>query len=440
MSMLFQHHQNIIIQHFCKTSIFMVLIFIVSACGKEEFEPPRTALEATKLAEEWKRPFYEDSTFGITQTSYFSGNYVAYCPSYPELLSNSPGIGVYHQLTGEKHPAWQGSIGTNMDEIQINSWGVSQSYDNLALVQEYSESVNCYDIATGTNLWTVNYQNFAPLIVNDFGESLYRNIGNSSTTNINAINVQTGQESTIFQLNSESQDNYLTNFGAFQEWLAPWGDRVLVFQNRKLKSGTYDHVKVDLYAYNLSADTLLWKMDELIYQDDPENSIETPEVYAQPKIIGNRLYIVRALQQHCIDLEQAEKVWSRDIALTQSNFTDFHSPIMQVDDVLYIQGRDFISALDSNSGSTLWKSDLSPAGRFDYYQDKIYQSAVVDGDRYIFCLDAKDGSLMWYANQFSDGTFLTSSIFDININKQNGLMYSSDLKYAFCIDLNKMPQ
>jgi outer membrane protein assembly factor BamB len=117
----------------------------------------------------------------------------------------------------------------------------------------------------------------------------------------------------------------------------------------------------------------------------------------------------------------------------------FYSPILKVDDILYIQGRDFILALDANSGSTLWKSNAMPAGRFDYYNGKIYQYAGVSGEAYIFCLNATDGSLIWYANQFSDGTSFYS-FGDININKQNGLLYSSDLKYAFCIDLNKMPQ
>ena len=209
------------------------------------------------MAVEWFRPFLADPNGAYFADPYLSGDYVAFCATDPLGTTNTPGIGVYNRFTGEKHPAWQDEPGTNISLDGVSDWLISSKYDHLALFRDY-QGIHCYDVNSGSEKWSIGQYNFRQRI-NDFGDKLYcsSEIASSTIARLHEIDLQTGQMTTLLQMDAATQGGYEPSFESFTGWVAPWGDSVLIFQNRQYKFTGMGGAKTDLYAYNLAADTML---------------------------------------------------------------------------------------------------------------------------------------------------------------------------------------
>jgi outer membrane protein assembly factor BamB len=421
----------------------MNTIFIISAiltalsCKKPTVEPspPPTDSNSTTMAVEWFRPFYADSNGAYFESPFLSGNNVAFSARSPLGNTNAPGVGVYDRFTGEVHPSWQDEPGTNVSFDGLTDWLISSNQDHLALFRD-DLGIYCYDVNSGSEKWSIDqYFNFR---FNDFGDKLYcsSEIASSTIARLHEIDLQTGQMTTLLQMDAATQGGYEPSFESFTGWVAPWGDSVLIFQNRQYKFTGMGGAKTDLYAYNLAADTMLWKIDDLITGGN--SSIQKPE------LAGNRLFFPGLLAMHCIDLVQGVEVWGREY-----NDLGFSSvPPLYANGVLFGRGQESVVAYDANTGNTLWRIDnefgLQTDGRMGYYQGKLYFTGIDKTNTqtyptYIFCLDASDGSVIWKENRLYDGSYEFNMAGGILIDQENGLLYANGVSHVACIDLNKTP-
>ncbi|MDD2636875.1 MAG: PQQ-binding-like beta-propeller repeat protein [Bacteroidales bacterium] len=418
-----------------KMTIYIYLFSIIFSigCKKPPIDPP-PPVENTKtnLSVVWQNVFYSDSTAAYFHDPYFSNEYVAFCSYQLVGVSNiNAGIGVYNKETGVKHTLWNNEPGSTFNMTGISDWKICGQNNNLAAFCNGS-AVKCYDINDGSEIWSIT-DDFLPRI-NDFGPYLYCSDVSANRTNANLyrIELETGAKTRLFT--AYKTNGYEPSLESYSGWISPWGDSILIFQNRQWNFPIGDG-RVDIYAYNLKADTVLWIIEDI--STDGNSSIQ------KPNIVGNCLFFQGIKSQHCIDLIGGEVVWEHQYE--NAGFASVEN--LYADGKLFARSQDNLIAYDAQTGTTLWKIDntygLQTGGRMGYYQGNIFLTGI-DLKHYLrhpqlFCINAIDGSLKWKGNRVYDGAPIGNMKDGVIINQNTGYLYVNDSYRIICIDLNNTP-
>jgi outer membrane protein assembly factor BamB len=236
----------------------------------------------------------------------------------------------------------------------------------------------------------------------------------------------------ILELKNGAFQLVISIFDSFIGWEAPWGDSILVFQNRQWNFAASDG-KIDIYAYNLCADTVLWVLEDLT--EDGNSSIQRPCIYE------DKLLFQGMRSQHCINLLSGELIWEHEYE--SGGFSSV--PGLCADGKYFVRDGDDIFCYNIESGLLLWEINntyqLQTEGSMGYYQGKLYFTGLI-GYNYIphiFCLNSTDGSLVWKGNLVSDGALVQNWKDGIIIDQNTGFLYATDTKGIVCIDLNTTP-
>ncbi len=390
---------------------------------------------ATNLAVVWQDFFYEDSAFADMETYiYLSDNHVAF---YCDMVSGSDftnkiGVNLYHKETGEKHPRWN-------DILELDHYSDWDIYDNYLFFCD-NKDIKCYDINTKTEKWSIHNGNFE-FRFDIFWNKIYTSISTTQKTDLITVDLETGAIEKIFT--AYTTEDYETSFESYVGWIAPWGDSIIAFQNRQ-----YNFIagggKVDIYAYNLSADSMLWTIEDIT--PDGNSSI------FESIVVGNKLYFQGSYSQHCINITNGEIIWE----LEESGYNHFlRTGNMYADGKIFIRTEKYVAAYCVYTDKLLWEDNSSGLVRktnIEYYQGKIYFTGADEKDyssrgavEYrLFCLDANTGSLIWKSNwvddfelgyQYTDNEFRSGIVID----QSTGYLYTTDNHRVFCIDLNRTP-
>lgn len=411
--------------------IFLFGIIFSIGCKKPPIDPPPVDNSKTNLSVVWHNVFYSDSTLAYFHDPYFSNEYVAFC-SY-QILGGSnmlAGIGVYNKETGANHYLWDTEPGSTFNMTGISDWKIGGENNNLAVFCN-GNIIKCYDINSGTEIWLKDIHNIN-FRFNILGNNVYVNTESQTKAVLYEIDIETGSTKSL--LTKYTTNGYEPSFESFAGWIAPWGDSILIFQNRQWNFGESDG-KVDIYAYNLEADSILWVLEDLT--EDGNSSIQKPQIF------GNRLFFQGMKSQHCIDLLTGEVLWEHKY--DNEGFADVEN--LYAEGILFARSGDNLIAYDAITGNLLWKIDntygLQTGGRMGYYQGNLYFTGTDENDvmRYpmIFCLNALEGTLVWKGNRVYDNAPLYNMKDGVIIDENTGYLYVNDALRIICIDLNKTP-
>lgn len=391
--------------------LLLSLLFI--ACEKENEIPPAapfvppfaSMLDYTTPEVVWMDVLREDSTDCSSMIPIKLGN-------GDFITSESQNIIRYNGETGERIWVWNDYLP-----------GLDLMYDNAILSGKHlsisgQNGAHQIDVETGETVWahkpggygnTISVFNDLTFIDNALGD-----IGYPDYSEILMIN-RAGDVRKTFGFNRIT--NYSSNLKAPGVYLNNQGDTILIMQNRSgLVSGGYGN-KINLYAYNLTDESISWFIEAI----DTHGS----NIINAPIVDGDRVYFGGKGTMYCIDIPTGEIIWQ------ESHGGTFLATNYQIvgNKLLFNHDHGNIVAVDKHTGIEIWRNEDTNANRFMTVSNgRIYSAA----GRYLHITDLETGERLYkYKSPVPGGSFNNTVVVD----EENGTMFSTDYYAAICMKL-----
>jgi outer membrane protein assembly factor BamB len=168
----------------------------------------------------------------------------------------------------------------------------------------------------------------------------------------------------------------LTSFG-FTKLIN--GDEVILIKNRGFNPNIAfpNASRLDVIAYNISADSLIWY----------HHGVESHEGGVLPiRTLGNLAFVPGHMYIHCFDVETGQKLW--DYRVDKALFLG--DIIVHNNTLLFKGAKDELVCLNPFTGQEIWKvlgTGVDPKARLTLFNNKIFYTA----DGYLRVASALDG-------------------------------------------------
>lgn len=207
------------------------------------------------------------------------------------------------------------------------------------------------------------------------------------------------------------------------------GETIAIFQNRQYNFDL-GQGKVDLYAYNIDVDSLVWFNENV----DPTGNSSV----SKPIIDNDLFYFQGAKRVICIDINSGEEIWMHE---TVGNGSYLICNMVLAEGKLFLNrdGKN-IRALDKSTGEEIWKNEIvksENSARMAYHDGIIY--FVSEGRGTLCALRADNGGIIWEEDSPNDDTFNGLGFRGgLTINPDLGLLYAIDGRYVMAIKLAEL--
>ena len=409
-------------------NLSLLIILTLFGCKKDIPIHKDQPVSPAKFYVVWHKSVYDDNAGAIFLSPYFSNDYVGFCTNllYDEN-DGRLGAVLLNKNTGVRHPSWNHEPNIN---YSYSDWAIAgENYD--VIVYNENHFVSFYSVNTGSEIFNYNpAPNMIPPKISTYGDIVFMGLspqGHDVWGELIAYNVKTGNSKKIIHL--DVIDGYEFHIYPPSVFIAASRDTVLIFQKRQYNFDKPDG-KVDIYAYNMSADSLMWIIDDITISGNSST---------KEGIIVNNKYLFQGSNSiHCIDILDGTILWEHQ-EVGGSFF---------MQDNLYAEGKIFMNSeggkvfcYDINTGNLLWKNTTSysnPArgGSMAYYNGKLYIAVIPDESLPIElrgslkCYSGNTGELLWSSIGASGGMI---------VDNETGYLYFTNEHEVFCIDLNKSP-
>lgn len=308
-----------------------------------------------------------------------------------------------------------------IDGNALYSGETSASEDDFLFLSTHN-SIDCVNLRTAKTQWRGKYGNNGPHIYTSEGY-IYRAIEYDGTAPTKAAilrsPVQSQNWDTVYSFTKT--DKYNPSFDSFGFGNLENGDKVIVWKNRNWgAAGSL----TDIFAFNLSADTLLWRNRAL--------DINSGVI---PLQINNG--VVYGLVRHrafAIDLQAGTLLWDKNL----NQMAKPSLPLEFVDGDLHIEQNkilvkdqsDELIAINRNNGNLEWVRQNHGSGmnaRFTYFESKLFFPS--DGLRIV---DATNGEPLISETLSEEIDDIKSKIV---IDPNRRVMYFHNGREAFCVKI-----
>lgn len=392
-----------------------ILLLTALACCEEPPQPPPTGPK--KLEVVWRTPIVPDPELNHT------------IAMNPVLYDSVVVFNSEFTLNGYEAPVMfmDTADGTILDYWSDYSDGpFAYSAESMAFENEFlflcgQRSVDCINMDTRQTQWHGPVADNGPFIYTNDGY-LYRGIeynGQNPMNNSAAVmRTPVGQMNWDTVYAFDRTDNFKPGFDSMGFGKLPNGNDVVVWKNRSI-TGSAD--RTDIFAFNLTADTLLWRN-----MDFEESSGIIPLKVEDGVVYG--------LLQHnavAIDLATGNTIWNTDFRNVNTSIPiqffggDFH---IEGDRILIKSQSDELVVLKKSNGTVNWMvQDLSYGmnDRFTYFEGKLF---FADND--LIIIDVTTGERLVPENRVEHLGDVRSRIV---IDPIRRVMYMHNGQEAMCI-------
>ena len=420
-----------------KLTVVLILLELITyaSCKKDPdtvIKPKPDTPYQSILDVKWHRFFSSDTAAAYFLDPLLYNNYVVFCTRTIVGKKGKIGFIVLNKQSGQRHPAWNKDPDGIISDVDIFDFMLCGKNQNIACVTN-RKSLFGFNLENGVKVWQHDYYPYAAIYkfttlydkpIHSFGPA------QKKWFKLAVFNPKTGSKRVILTLNMI--DNYESSILPPSSWISPNNDTILFFLTSGVNFNILDG-RVDAYAYNLSADTFLWKVSDI---DNNGNAS-----FYSPIIVQNKVIFQCNSSIHCFDILSGQMLWEHEF--TDQSFTSVPN--------LYAEGKVFarshsdqLLAFDVNSGQILWKTGayygLNTGGSMGYYKGKLYFTGIdmrnSNVPNLLFCLSASTGELLW-----KDCAPEESGLKDgIVIDQSTGYLYATDSYRIMCIDLNNTPK
>ena len=421
-----------------KMTIYIsILLSVLSlfACEKDEpkdNKPPDTTTEEPVLDVVWKQAVYDDTMGAYFHPPKFAGDYVVFCSKPTFDGKHAGGLVVYDKQTGERHPAWdhepEFDVKYSIKDFEVGG----ENRDVLFVSSPYK--LFAWDLNTGNELWTIDADHYFDPEASSFGNYFFQCItpkGNDIWSAVLAIDVKTGDVKEVFR--DTMVNNYEFHLYPPSVTVLENNDTLLIFQKRAWNFGLSDG-KVDIYAYNMTADSVLWKVND-ITQDGNSSVMEGI-------ITGNRYLFQGSNSIRCLDIQTGDILWE-----DKPGGSFFQQKNLYAEGKVFLNtDGGFVYCYDVNTGSQLWankQTSACPAGNgtMGYYRGRLYLTAMQsygvteNWSRRLKCFSAYTGEVLYTTNYPSQSSYAAGVLID----EKTGYLYATNMLFALCINLRIDP-
>jgi outer membrane protein assembly factor BamB len=223
-------------------------------------------------------------------------------------------------------------------------------------------------------------------------------------------------ENVYTYFNTDTNRSKKIGIESFNHWKDPIsGDEILVFQRRKALPN-----RVDLVAYDLTNDSILWEYDNLCPNGKSNNN--------QIQIFNDKAYFLGVNTIYCVDIKTGEILWiDRHLDPLRGYISGDVVYAEQEDLIIVKDDETRLTAYDPNSGNVAWEiSEIPHNGvNITYFDGYVYIA-----HKYLFAVDAQTGEI------FKDTK--RGNVFQgmIGIDEENRMLYAATYSslYAFEIE------
>jgi outer membrane protein assembly factor BamB len=211
--------------------------------------------------------------------------------------------------------------------------------------------------------------------------------------------------------------------------LSPAGDTLLWFQNRTWNfDATSDWGRIDLYCFNLTADTLVWQLIDI----DPFGI----SCVGKPLYADGRLYFRANQIIQCYNAWTGEEIWSHTFPEDSGALT-LGNTLLEDGKLIVKSGFGGIHAFDPITGELLWEryDAGTTSTHMTYFDGNVYYGSY-NGD--LFCVRVADGEILWKYRSPFDGIppyYETEFNNNVVIDPETRRLYTTDYYYLHCLQL-----
>ncbi len=209
-------------------------------------------------------------------------------------------------------------------------------------------------------------------------------------------------------------------------WITPTGDSLMIF---KKANRTWPPFSIDIWAYNITADSLVWKWENFEAEGDSNK---------QPPLIKDGLiYLIGSNVLYCLNALDGSIVWQQEFS-GMYRFTEhtqrFYEMIIIDDKLVFSTNDSKTYCFDAKTGRQFWKENdsVSSPRKMVHHKGIIYVTELGSGR--LFAFDLETGEHFWREHppnlhEYPDAGFQS----DIAIDPETGYIYANDNYFVMCI-------
>ncbi len=200
-------------------------------------------------------------------------------------------------------------------------------------------------------------------------------------------------------------------------WSNSSGDDLLIMGNRSFGWGTTGANRLDILAWNVTADSMEWY-----------RNLDGFSSTARPVIDGDNVYFYGDRHAYCINPVNGETRWKYFIGDGPEDDFNTANIIIVKDKLIVKPDNRHMHAVDKETGTRIWLNEevVSMPYMLTQRNDTIWLANAG-----VFGIDAKTGEKViddW------KGSRSGSWIFPVALHPTNGLIYTSDGDYLYCLN------
>ncbi len=393
------------------------IIFLLHSCNKKDSKLVGTPdVKDSKLEIIWKSPIVEDTLihFALGMNPCIYDSLVVFNTDNNYLGKGAPVL-FMNKHTGQIVDSWSDYV-----EGPWTYRGETTKALGDYLILSSISSIDCLNLKTRQSQWSERFNMVGPYIYLNDGY-VYTGTTFNANTSAAVIRTRPDQNSWDTLYKYTSTDGYKPQFDGINFGEMANGDKVLVWKNRSLK---WSRDRTEIFAYNLSADTLLWHIN---YADVVSGAavlqVDDMGVYG---MIHKKLF--------ALDLQDGSVLWERDFRGLVSDPGSANMDagiIVQRGDTLVLKGdTEQLLYLNKKVGSLLQSTDLAwgnPAHSIETFEGNYYITTTTG----LFIVEAQSGTIL-FTNK-DDPRFNSRHIKSrVTIDPESRLMYFQNGRHAFC--------
>jgi outer membrane protein assembly factor BamB len=403
-----------------RAGLHIALLLILAACRKDKVLVQQPPTDTNKPALVWRVPFDAFETTMSIDPHVLNGNVVFGCHRCPDA-----GIKLHNGQNGEVIWEW---ANWQQKPSEFITTEFSFLSDGHLVVSAGREWVSI-DFNQQKQNWSMvkTNQTLNPMrTYNDDGFAFttarfnFNNNGATSQACILRSSLTTFQLDTVFSYTTP--DHYRPWFEGMAFTQLTNGDRIIIIKNRAYSTvlGWPNAGRLDVIAYNMTADSLMWFEQGVEANEGGVLSIRT---------LGNLAFVPGYLYIHCLDVETGQKIWDYKVekALYLGDL------IVHNNTLLYKGANDDLVCLNPYTGQEIWKvkgTGVGPKARLTVYNDKVFYTA----DGYLRVASAIDGREL-YTSKGEDWDRNGPLTCTPAIDPVNRRIFINNSTYATCLQM-----
>lgn len=333
----------------------------------------------------WQVPLDPDTIACISIQPYLYNSGVLFSN---EHYWNEQAVIVTMVDTADQHVIWQSGNFFNEDCPSIDAvmGGARYAYNNL-FATLCGESPRVIDLNTGNVVWDNTLSNGDYYITGYNSTLFYTHLNGTnpfSRSTLFKSDILLNQWDTILSLPMEN--DYSSHIYPPTVLLDNNNDTILFFQNRQWTATPSYDGKIDLYAYNLSGDSILWENEDI----DPSGG----SAVFPPLLYNGKVYFKGEFRVYCLDATTGELLWSW-LAEPADGDLMLGNLILEENKLIVKTATTSLYALSPESGDEIWKNVNSgwTPNLLTYFEGVVYY--VSGGDGFLNAVNIDTGEMLW---------------------------------------------